>query len=394
MRSGSVLLVEQGGVGGVADYTGELAGALARLGWAVTVATARDHRYPPQDGVRVARLFLYVRGRTPLGRLIRRSRISKAVNGLAHLVASVPLTRMPRAADVVHIQGGEWPPLTLLQMLLARAVGTPVVWTPHNTFDRGSHDYRRVRDLTLVLANRIVLHAEYDRRTLPARASARAVVIPHGEYGSLGGRDDGAPSARRADRFAPGDDGELVVLLFGQLRPDKGIRDLLEAAIEATGVRVWLVGEDKGGLADVGGLLADPRLRNRVVIREGFVPMSEARAVFAAADVVALPYHRASASGVLLLAYGFGRPVVAYPTGGLPEYVIAGETGWLCARSDPRALAAALTDIRAGGREACRRRGAVAQRVADERYSWRAVAEQTDGLYRRLAPGQPLPGVS
>ena len=379
MSTPSVLLVEEGGVGGVADYTGELAGALAAAGWAVTLATAHDHRYSPSPGVRVVGVFSYVRGGRRLGRMVRRARLSKPVNGVAHLAASVPLVRLARQADVIHMQGGEWPPLTLLHALLIRVCRRRLVWTPHNTFERGRHGYRRTRALTVLCTDGIVLHAEYDRRALSPRASARAVVIPHGEYGTLG-----SCAAEPAADPRPGtlaDDGEIVVLLFGQLRPDKGIRDLLQATIEVEGIRVWLVGEEKGGLADAGELLSDGRLRDRVVVREGFISMPEARAVFADADVVALPYHQVSASGVLMLAYGYGRPVVAYPTGGLPEYVIAGETGWLCAGSEPRALAAALAEIRACGRQVCRERGAAARRLSEERYSWSAVASETARLY-------------
>ena len=66
--------------------------------------------------------------------------------------------------------------------------------------------------------------------------------------------------------------------------------------------------------------------------------MTQAAQLFAAADAVVLPYEVASQSGVLLLAYGFQRPVVVYPVGGLLEAVIDGETGWICARSDVEAL--------------------------------------------------------
>ncbi|HEU4703023.1 MAG TPA: glycosyltransferase, partial [Conexibacter sp.] len=173
----------------------------------------------------------------------------------------------------------------------------------------------------------------------------------------------------------------LVVLLFGQLRSDKGVRDLLLAAADVPGVRVVLAGEDKGALAEIAGLRADPRLEGRLVVRDRFVPAEEAGRLFAAADVVALPYRQASASGVLLLACGYGRPAVVYPVGGLPEYVVDGETGWLCARADPDALAERLREIAAAGRAACRARGAAARELADERFSWDAIAQQTIALY-------------
>ncbi len=381
MTAPRVLLIEEGGVGGVADYTAELAAALARAGCAVDVATARDHRYPPAPGVALHPLFPYVRGRTALGRAIRRARLSKVVNGMTHLAANAPLLALARHADVVHVQGGEWPPLGALQALLVRTVRRPLVWTPHNTFERSERAYARSRAWTDRCAARLVIHAEHDRTALPPATAAKTVVIPHGEYGGLARR--GAPDAdvdlARAELRA--DDDELVVLLFGQLRSDKGVRDLLLAAAEVPGVRVVLAGEDKGALAEVADLRADARLAGRLVVREGFVPAEEAGRLFAAADVAALPYRQASASGVLLLACGYGRPAVVYPVGGLPEYVVDGETGWLCARADPEALAERLGEIAAAGRGACRARGAAARALADDRFSWDAIAQRTMALY-------------
>jgi glycosyltransferase involved in cell wall biosynthesis len=115
--------------------------------------------------------------------------------------------------------------------------------------------------------------------------------------------------------------------------------------------------------------------------------MSEVAALFAAADVAVLPYRAASQSGVLLLAYGFARPVVAYPVGGLGEALVDGETGWLCARPDPVALSDALRAALAAGPAERSRRGAAGERLARERFSWPAIAEATQAVYRRARRG-------
>jgi len=118
------------------------------------------------------------------------------------------------------------------------------------------------------------------------------------------------------------------------------------------------------------------------IVRRGFQPIEEAARLFAAADVVVLPYRRASASGVLLLAYAFARPVIAYPVGGLPEALVDGTTGWLCARPDPAALRAALEDARAAGPRERERRGQAAAALASAQFSWEAISERTIALYR------------
>jgi glycosyltransferase involved in cell wall biosynthesis len=377
-------MVEEGGVGGVAEYTAELTAALARAGWSVDVATALDHAYPPAPGVTVHRLFPYVRGGGALVRGLRRLRLSTPVNGVTHLAANAPLLRIARRCDVVHVQGGEWPPLGAVQTLLVRAAGRPQVWTPHNTFDRGDRSYARSRGVSERGSARLVVHSEHDRALLARAVADKTVVIPHGEYGGLArrGGPNADPAAARAELGLPPD--ATVALLFGQLRPDKGVRDLLEAAREVPAVHVVLAGQDHGALAQVGDLLDDPALRGRVVVRDGFVPTEQVGRLFAAADVAALPYHRASASGVLLLAYGYARPVVAYPTGGLPEYVEDGVTGWLCAAATPAALADRLREIVGAGAELLRARGATAQQRSNERFGWDPIARRTGELYRSL----------
>jgi glycosyltransferase involved in cell wall biosynthesis len=377
----SVLLLEEGGQGGVAAYTAELAAALARAGWLVHVASSRDNELPAAPGVRVHALFPYLRGPGTLRRALRALGLARPLNGLGHLAMTVPAVRVARRCDLVHVQGGEWPPLRAAQMLVLRCAGRPLVYTPHNTFDRGGRSYPRAHALIRRCAARIVIHAEHDRTGLSSAQARKAVVIPHGEYGGLAARAEagGDPDAIRAE-LGVGPE-ELLVLLFGQLRSDKGVRDLLQAAAEVGAVHVVLAGEEHGALAESAAALADPRLRGRALVLEGFVAPAQASRLFAAADVVALPYSKASASGVLLLAYGYGRPVLAYPVGGLPEYVIDGETGWLCERPDAAALAERLREIAGAGRAESRRRGAAARRISLERFGWDAIARRTIALY-------------
>jgi glycosyltransferase involved in cell wall biosynthesis len=112
--------------------------------------------------------------------------------------------------------------------------------------------------------------------------------------------------------------------------------------------------------------------------------MSETARLFAATDTVALPYKESSQSGVLLLAYGFHRPVIVYPVGGLPEAVIDGETGWICASPDVDALVDALSSSIQAGAQECLRRGERGAQLADERYSWEAIAKLTAALYEEV----------
>ena len=136
----------------------------------------------------------------------------------------------------------------------------------------------------------------------------------------------------------------------------------------------------------MGDLLATPELRGRVESSaRASSSMAEAAKLYAATDTVTLPYKMASQSGVLLLSYGFERPVVVYPVGGLPEAVVEGETGWICERADVAALADVLQNTVDVGAAECERRGLAGSRLADERYSWSEIARLTEEVYCEAA---------
>jgi len=80
-----------------------------------------------------------------------------------------------------------------------------------------------------------------------------------------------------------------------------------------------------------------------------YVPADEAASLFAAADVVVLPYRAGTQSGVVPLAYAHGRGVVSTRVGGLEEAVHP-DTGILVPPEDPAALAVALEEVRRGRR--------------------------------------------
>jgi glycosyltransferase involved in cell wall biosynthesis len=378
-------MIEQGGRGGVADYTEQLARALAAEGWQVVLATADDHRYQPASGVTIQPLFHYVRGRTRLARAVRRVGLGQLANGLRFLLAIPPLAALGRDADLAHTQGWEFAPLGLVAVACLRLAGVRVVQTSHNTFERG-RSLDRTHAWLARLTARTIVHTEADLARVPSAADGRVTVIPHGEYGALA-RSGGAAD-RDAARAELGIAPEApVALLFGRLRADKGLGDLLAALPRLPRLHLLVGGEEDGALATAGAQLADPALAGRVTVCEGYLDMRQAAKLFAAADTVALPYPVASQSGVLLLAYGFRRPVVAYPVGGLREAVIDGETGWICVRPDVDALVDALGAAIEAGWPECRRRGEAGAKLAEERFAWPAIAGRTGEVYCDVLAG-------
>jgi glycosyltransferase involved in cell wall biosynthesis len=385
-RPRRLLMIEQGGRGGVADYTGALVGQLARDGWAVQLATADDHRYEPVEGVTVVPVFHYMRDDTAIGRALRGRGLGKPVNGIRFLLSLPGLMRLARASEIVHSQGWEIPQIGLVAMFCLRLTGTRIVQTAHGTFERSSRFLRLrrvVRALTARMTARTIVHTEADLVRLAPAAARHAVVIPHGEYGGLA--RTGGEADRAASRAQLGIDADTpVTLMFGQLRADKGLGDLIYAMDRIPALHLLIGGQEAGALAEHAEALERLTAAGRVTLREGFLDMAEAARLFAASDTVALPYQVASQSGVLLLAYGFSRPVIAYPVGGMAEAVIDGETGWVCERADAEALTVALVASVEAGPQECARRGEAGSRLSEERYSWAAIAARTEALYEEV----------
>ncbi|MEM2124418.1 MAG: glycosyltransferase [Methanolinea sp.] len=171
-----------------------------------------------------------------------------------------------------------------------------------------------------VRATHFVVHSDADRDIVAASYGVRReriTVIPHPLYDQYPRVDK--EKARESLGIAE----ENVILFFGLLRPYKGVKYLVRAFEElpddvARDTRLLIVGEaweDRESLARV---RESPR-RERITVVDRYVPDREVPLYFSAADMLVLPYTRASQSGVAHIAMAYGLPVVATRVGGLAE---------------------------------------------------------------------------
>ena len=122
---------------------------------------------------------------------------------------------------------------------------------------------------------------------------------------------------RHAARLELGvDDEELLLLVFGGIRPYKGVDRLLRSIEvlhrEGTKRRVrLLVAGPAYRSVDVSGLVLQAKSVPGVSIETTAVPTQYVQYLFRAADRVVLPYRDFLNSGVLMLALTFGCPVIA-----------------------------------------------------------------------------------
>jgi L-malate glycosyltransferase len=113
----------------------------------------------------------------------------------------------------------------------------------------------------------------------------------------------------------------------------------------------------------------------------GSLPLVEE--VLVGADVFLLPSESESFGLAALEAMSCEVPVVATRAGGVPEVVVDGETGFLCAVGDIDGMAEAAMRL-LGDEELRQRLGRAARRRAVEQFSQDAVVQRYRSIYQRV----------
>lgn len=285
--------------------------------------------------------------------------------------------------DVLHLHWPEsllrasgrakkWAKYALFLALMTRvAVGRPGVWTVHNEspHERGA----RVEAFLLGLWSRVTRRNVYLYPSVTP-ADQRSVFIPFGDYSHLADELLTTYSREREPRR---------ILLFGLLRPYKGIEQLLEAYIELVArnpdTSLAIMGRP---IDEAYGRAVEERVRgvSHLDFRGELIEYEELVGEITRSSFVALPYRRMYNSGAALLALSCGTPILV-PTSPTMEDLRA-ESGEEWVMTYTGDLTADILD------DALTRFSRTAQqresRSALPLRSWSEVGEQYAELYRDL----------
>jgi glycosyltransferase involved in cell wall biosynthesis len=294
--------------------------------------------------------------------------------GASHLVGLVRLLALIARSkpDIVHIQ---WTVLPLIDVaaLWAIRLRRPLVLTVHdpNPYNgqRMSLLQRLGFDVPIRLADRVIVHTRSGRDALVARGvePAKIAVIPHGPLPLKA-----VPQAQTAPR-----DARYTFVLFGELKPYKGVDVLVEAVARLPResreqVRVIVAGRPRMALEPILERMGALGLAGTIEIRAKRLSNQEMADLFAAADCFVFPYREIDASGVYFLTKGLRKWIIASRVGVFAEDLIEGEHGTLVASDDVQMLARALEHA------ACTRPAVSGGSAAD---SWAQIGHTTRVLY-------------
>jgi glycosyltransferase involved in cell wall biosynthesis len=277
------------------------------------------------------------------------------------------------APDVLHAnQAHPWA-CGYAELAAQLTPGVRVVAVNHLPMDG---DIPRTRRLgRRLLARRFDAHVAVGERA--ARLVEGFVGLP---AGSVRGVANGVPAEQPppAERLAAGP----IVGSLGRLTDQKGFDALVRALPELPDATLVLVGDgpERGSLE---ALAAELGVAERLVVT-GWT--ADARRHLPAFDVFALPSRWEGMPLVILEAMHAGLPVLASDVGSVAEAVADGETGYVVAPGDDRALRERLAELL--GDAALRRRlGDRARAVARDCFTAEAMARRYEAVYRDVLGG-------
>lgn len=241
---------------------------------------------------------------------------------------------------------------------------------PHEGLPLGGFFQRRL----LRTMDTVVVHCRRDLEELTDILPGKAVIsLFHPLYEQFPGPADLDRADARTRLDLP-DTTHRLILFFGLIRPYKGLDVLLEAfrllSDTDPDVRLIVSGEFYEKPERFEPLLSELVRSGRLILRDRFIPNEDVHLHFRAADLVVLPYRQATQSGIIPLAYQYGRGVVSTRVGGLDEMVADGESGFLVPPEDPVALADAI-------RRYFARQSAIESRIPGfaDRFRWPAYVD-------------------
>lgn len=196
------------------------------------------------------------------------------------------------------------------------------------------------------LADSIILQAPGNMErfaTLFPESKHKTKMIPHGHM-----LDYVEPRNKKESRKKLGlPMNKTIIMFFGQIKKVKGVDIFLKSLAQlknrypnlyaVVAGSVW-----KADFAECEEIIEQYGLADCLKTDIRYIPNEDVKYYYSASDICILPYTDVYQSGVIQLAYGYRKPVVATSLDAFTQFVKEGETGFLAAPGDEKSLTAAI----------------------------------------------------
>lgn len=256
-------------------------------------------------------------------------------------------------------------------VLAARAgmrLGLPVMRTEHGVRHYRDPSCALNRHWALRHTDRIVAVSQFVGRKvaeLAPHAAGKITVVPNG-----------IDMAWFQPALAPVE-GPIRFAVAGRLEPVKRVHLAVEAVAQVPGVQLTIAGDGQERTR-LERLVQQLRLQERV---QFLGHVRDTRPVLASCDGLINTTRDEGLGLAVIEAAAMGKPALAFASGGIPEIVQDGQTGWLVQGETAAGLAAALS---AADRRRCEEMGRAARQWVEPRFGLDAMCRGYAKVYDAL----------
>ena len=296
--------------------------------------------------------------------------------------------------DVIHFQYFRRLRLESLYFLILKLMGIKLAHTVHDVTPLNKSKLDHYFSLLVYKkADILFVHSNSNKTDLTQQIKLdeeKIKVVPHGDFDTF--IPDRIVAKSEARKFFGLSDEQNVILFFGAIKEYKGLdilsKSFSKASIKINNLALIIAGEAGDAetrqiVLECKDLLSKLPKEVNVVFHEKYIPDAEVAKYFIASDVVVLPYRGISHSGVLHVAYSFGRPVIATDVGDFKESIEEGKSGFVLSSNSPENLSEKIIQA-FSDKQKLEKMGKYARNLSETKYSWKNSAILMKPIYEKM----------
>jgi len=265
-------------------------------------------------------------------------------------------------------------------------LNTKIIWTIHNLHSHMNY-YPNLEVLSRKFfakkVDKIICHCDYAKTEIKKIYGASEEKLNIINIGSYYKRYTNKISREKAREQLKIKNDELIFLIFGPIRPYKGIIRLIKSFKDIRrneNVKLMIVGKpvDKQLTTKIINLINNNPM---YISKFGFIPEREIQIYMNASDIVVFSYNKILTSAGILLAMSFEKPIIAPRLGCIPE-TLDDQGAILYNSQEKDGLLMAIEKI-LDNKEKLYSMGQYNLKLV-QKYDWRIIAKETKRIYDSL----------
>ncbi len=213
-------------------------------------------------------------------------------------------------------------------------------------------------------------------------ATCPVIVVPNGVDSTLFSREVSIAEASDAKEILGKHEGDILLITTSRLVAKNAVADVI-AALQSLPAHIKFACLGQGHLEpELRALVSKLKLDERVRF-VGQIPNHDLPRYLQVADIFIRPSLSEGLGNSFLEAMAAGIPVIATPVGGIPDFLVDGETGLFCEVSNPHSIAQKVEKL-IKDKESREYIIKNAREMVQKKYSWEGIAREMKEIFSAI----------